>query len=371
MRLPRLGALFAVFAIASCSFRLHPATGDAAGGDDAPGRDGAPGDAAPRYRKHITLTANSPTTLTDFPAGIVVSDPAIAMHARPDGTDLAFTASDGTPLSFEIVHYAAGSVEAWVRVPALAATADLYLTYGGAPATSPGPAWSPQLFAAAWHLDEAGPPWTDSAAAHASQPPSSMTTPVAAAGIAGGALSFDGVDDTTSAGDPADGSLDFGTSSFSVGCWVNVTASADPYDAVIDKGGDTNIAGYMFSLGTSNWLVEVGDGGTTTPYARFGAETSLLGHWTHLVAVIDRTAQTLTAYTNGVLAEQVSIAGYGSFDATKDFAIGTATQMYRFAGAVDEVRVYKTALSADWIAAEHANLAQPDTFVTVGAEETL
>ena len=51
-------------------------------------------------------------------------------------------------------------------------------------------------------------------------------------------------------------------------------------------------------------------------------------------------------------------------------AIGTATQMYRFQGTVDEVRVYKTALTTDWIAAEHANLAQPTTFVTAGAEET-
>ena len=369
MTLPRLGALFALSAAAACSFRVHPAGGDAPAGDTGGGGGDAPGDAAPRYRKHITLTASSPTTLTDFPASIVLSDPALAMHARPDGSDLAFTAADGTPLSFEIVHYAAGSLEAWVRVPALAASAELYLTYGGAPATSPGATWSPAVFAAAWHFGEAQPPWTDSAAPHPTAAASTTTTPAVVTGIAGSALSFDGVDDTTSAGDPADGSLDFGTSSFSVGCWVNVTTSADPYDAVIDKGGDTSIAGYMFSLGTSNWLVEVGDGGVTTPYALFGQETSLLGHWNHLVAVIDRGAQTLTAYTNGALAQQVSIAGYGSFDATKDFAIGTATQMYRFAGLVDEVRVYKTALSADWIAAEHANLASPGTFVTVGAEE--
>jgi hypothetical protein len=363
VRLPRLGALFLV--LGACSFRVHPETGDATGGGSDAGID-----AAPRYRKHITLTANSPTPLADFPASIVLSDPAIAMHAQPDGSDLAFTSTDGTPLAFEIVHYAGGALEAWVRVPSLMATADLYLTYGGGPQTSPGPVWSPAVFAAAWHFGEAQPPWQDSAAPHSTMAASAMTTPAVATGIAGGALTFDGVDDTTTAGDPSDGSLDFGSTSFSVGCWVNVTASADPYDEVIDKGGDTNIAGYEFSLGTSNWLVEVGDGGTITPYAIFGQEVSLLGSWHHLVAVVDRTAQTLTAYTDGVLAASTSIAGYGSFDTTKDFAIGTATQMYRFEGTVDEVRVYKTALTADWIAAEHANLAQPGTFVTVGPEET-
>jgi hypothetical protein len=200
--------------------------------------------------------------------------------------------------------------------------------------------------------------------------PSAMTTPVPAMGIAGSALAFDGVDDTTTAGDPADGSLDVGTSSFSVGCWVNVTSSADPYDEVIEKGGDTNVGGYQFSLGTSNWLVEVGDGGVTTPYAIFGQETNLLGNWHQLVAVVDRTAQTLTAYLDGVPAASTSIANQGSFDATREFAIGTAQQQFRFKGTVDEVRLYKTALTADWIAAEHANLAQPATFVTAGPEET-
>jgi hypothetical protein len=40
-----------------------------------------------------------------------------------------------------------------------------------------------------------------------------------------------------------------------------------------------------------------------------------------------------------------------------------------FKGRLDEVRIYKVALPAAWIAAEHANLAQSGA-ITVGARES-
>ena len=56
---------------------------------------------------------------------------------------------------------------------------------------------------------------------------------------------------------------------------------------------------------------------------------------------------------------------------TKGFAIGTATPAFRFEGIVDEVRVIKVPLNADWIAAEYRNAMMRSAFVVFGGEETL
>ncbi|HET9990280.1 MAG TPA: hypothetical protein VFQ65_17235, partial [Kofleriaceae bacterium] len=51
---------------------------------------GPPGDAAPRFRKQITLAVNSPSELRDFPVSIVTRDADLVMKAQPDASDIAF-----------------------------------------------------------------------------------------------------------------------------------------------------------------------------------------------------------------------------------------------------------------------------------------
>ena len=329
---------------------------------------GPPSDAAPRFRKQITLTVNSPTELRDFPVSIVTRDPDLVAKAQPDGSDLAFTTLDGTPLAYEIVAFdkPSGALEAWVRIPSVTAMTQIELVYGGASIASAGRVWSPAIYAAAWHFAETSGPWMDSAAGHKVTPASPQTTAAVAPGIVGSARSFDGIDDAAP-GDPSDGTLDFGTSSFSVQAWVDVAQSADPYDMVIDKGGDTDVPGYCFTLGTGNWYAEVGDDNFVA--APFGSELSLLGHWTQLTAVIDRTSNSLIAFTNGAFSSTVPFGTIGSVDGTSPLAIGSTTSAYRFEGIVDEVRVLKVALSADWIAAEYRNAAMRAQFVTFGSAQ--
>ncbi|MEO6771971.1 MAG: LamG-like jellyroll fold domain-containing protein, partial [Kofleriaceae bacterium] len=224
----------------------------------------------------------------------------------------------------------------------------------------------PAIYAAAWHFAETSGSWIDSAAGHRVTPTSVATTATVVPGITGSARSFDGIDDATpgEAGDPG---LDFGTGSFSVQAWVDVAHSADPYDMVIDKGGDTDKPGYCFTLGTDTWFAEVGDDNYIA--APFGTESALIGHWTQLTAVIDRTANNLLAYTNGAFASVLSFGAIGSVSGTTPLAIGSTQSAYRFEGIVDEVRVLKVALSADWIAAEYRNATSRAQFVTFGAAQ--
>lgn len=351
--------------LGACGFTPGAAT------DAMRGPDTRAIDAAPHYRKKITLAVGSPTTLGDFPVSIVTTDPDLAAHALADGSDIAMTLVDATPLAREIVTFdkPSGALEAWVRIPAVTETIDIYMTYGAAAVQQPGSAWSPDLFAAAWHFAETGTgAWVDTAGGHMVAPASPMATAASTPmGIVGAARSFDGIDDTSSG--PLAPDLSFATTSFSVEAWVNVASSADGYDEVIDNGGDTNSPGYCFTLGTSNWLVEVGDNNYVV--APFGVETNMLGHWNQLTAVIDRVANTVAAYTNGALAGSTSLGTIGSMASTKGFAIGTATPAFRFEGIVDEVRVIKVPLDADWIAAEYRNAMMRSAFVVFGSEETL
>lgn len=353
-----------VLSIAGCSFApsSSSATSDGGGSSD-PSHDAA----GPSFRKQITLAVNSPSELRDFPVSIVTHDPDLAQRAQADGSDIAFTALDGTPLAYELVSFdkPSGDLEAWVRIPRVTATTQIELAYGGASIASAGTVWSPAIYAAAWHFAETSGSWMDSAAGHRVTPPSPASTAAVVPGITGSARQFDGVDDATQA-DPAETGLDFGMTSFSVQAWVDVAQSADAYDMVIDKGGDTEKPGYCFTLGTGNWYAEVGDDNYIA--ATFGSELALLGHWTQLTAVIDRTANNLIAYTNGAAASSLSFGSIGSVDGTTPLAIGSMQSQYRFKGIVDEVRVLKVALTADWIAAEYRNATQRSQFVTFGPQ---
>jgi len=356
-----------VLSIAGCSFAPSPSsqTSDGGGSGSAnPSHDAA----VPSFRKEVTLAVNSPTELRDFPVSIIAHDPDLAQKAQADGSDIAFTAMDGTPLAYELVAFdkTSGAIEAWVRIPSVTASAKIELVYGGGSIASAGTVWSPAIYAAAWHFAEASGPWMDSAGGHRVTPPSPQSTAAVVPGIAGSARQFDGIDDATQA-DPSDTGLDFGMNSFTVQAWVDVAQSADAYDMVIDKGGDTNKPGYCFTLGTGNWYAEVGDDNYVA--TAFGTELAQLGHWTQLTAVIDRTANNLVTYTNGAFANSLPFGTIGSIDGTTPLAIGSMQSQYRFEGIVDEVRVLKVALSADWIAAEYRNAMTRAQFVTFGPQQ--
>lgn len=354
----------AVLSIAGCSFAPGQSSSSDGGGSGTPAHDAA----GPSYRKDVTLAVNSPTELRDFPVSIVTRDADLADKAQADGSDIAFTTTDGTPLPYELVAFdkPTGTLEAWVRIPSVTAGTQIELAYGGSSIASAGTVWSPAIYAAAWHFAETSGAWLDSAGGHQVTPPSPQSTAAVVAGITGSARQFDGIDDATQA-DPGETGLDFGMNSFSVQAWVDVAHSADAYDMVIDKGGDTAKPGYCFTLGTGSWYAEVGDDNYIA--APFGSEVAQLGHWTQLTAVIDRTANNLIAYTNGAFSSSLPFGDIGSVDGTTPLAIGSMQNEYRFEGIVDEVRVVKVALTADWIAAEYRNAAMRSQFVTFGPQQ--
>ena len=165
-----------------------------------------------------------------------------------------------------------------------------------------------------------------------------------APGRVGQALSFDGTDDYVSIGDPANGSLDFGTGSFSYGMWVHVTQNVGSWDMPWFKGGsDAPAAGYDFELGNSAWVANIAD--ETVLKSKNFSSTPILNRWVHLMAVVDRTANQLCTYVDGaVTGACTDITGFGSVSNATAAVIGSSSDWFR--GTIDDVRVYNRALSA-------------------------
>jgi hypothetical protein len=325
-------------------------------------------------RKQIAL-AGGHAAIADFVALVAESaDPDIAGSA-----EIAFAGEDGhTPLAMERVTYVpeTGAFEAWIRISLVAdRPTHVYLYYDGASTTpAPNEVWSPAIFAGAWHMTGARPDQSVAPDSVRGNDAIGVTgqnrgIPAVVDGIAGAARSYDGATDWMAVPDPTDGSLDFGTRSFGYSAWVDVAASAGDWDMPLFKGGSSSHRpGYDLELGRDTWEANLNDDrGANVIQAHLGDDAQLDGTWHQLVAVVDRGTNTMTSYVDGaqVAAVPESLA---SVDNPDDLYFGHDTDP--FAGLLDEVRVYATAIDPDRIAAEYANLAHRDTFVTVGTAET-
>ena len=158
------------------------------------------------YRKQITINESqipAGPPLQDFPVMISIENdddlkPALNLGIlyTAGGDDIRFTASDGTTeLEFEIEHWdeLTGDLVAWVRIPSLitGTDTDIYLYYGNplaAPYATPENTWN-SSYLGVWHINDN---FDD---ATSNNEDGSSNGPVAAAGIAAGGQSFDGVDD--------------------------------------------------------------------------------------------------------------------------------------------------------------------------------
>ncbi|HLE03934.1 MAG TPA: DUF2341 domain-containing protein, partial [Anaerolineales bacterium] len=350
----------------------------------SPARAACPGQSFPcdwDFKRKLTFNnAGQLENLVNVPVLVVLNSSRIDYSQTQNaGQDLRFTDSDGTTLlAHEIEKWdETGNSYVWVKVPQIdgsSSTDHIWMFYGNPTALdgqNPTAVWS-NGYAGVWHLREdpsgAAPQIKDSTSnANHGTSAGSMTSGDQVAGKVDGSLDFDGTNDTVSMAD--NNSLDFGTNSFAYSVWVYVVSNANSFDMPWHKGGSSlSQVGYDMELGSGAWKAAVSDG-VTNPQVTFSS-TPFLSAWTHLVAVVDRSAGRLKAYVDGVevAAPGTAITGLGSLSSANIPRIsGNGANWFK--GQVDEVRVESVIRSADWIKAQY--LSMTDAFITYGSQEAV
>src|SRR2546426_1361577 len=170
-----------------------------------------------------------------------------------------------------------------------------------------------------------------------------MNSPGWTTGKLGSALSFDGTDRYVSVGNSS--ALSFPTGDFTISVWVKPTG----YGTVLAKGvgNDASNSEYILHINNQGFFFK----GAWRLSPALTIPTS--GVWTHVAIVYTDSNQTLKFYQNGALSSTLpTISGSYATDTSQGFYLGRQGSGVAniFAGAVDDVRLSKRALSASEIA---------------------
>ncbi|MFX1517528.1 MAG: DUF2341 domain-containing protein, partial [Promethearchaeota archaeon] len=348
------------------------------------------GDYSFKYRKNITIdNTKIPSDLPDFPVLVVLYDRDLRYHTQAEGNDIIFKDSSNKLLNHELEHYEAtyntthAFLVAWIRVPVLSSTMDTTISmyYGNSTIESQENAtgvWGDN-FAGVWHL-------TDLNGSSSNSNDGTNQGSTDEAGQIGRAQRFDGINDYISLGvwDPG-----IGTGNYSISAWVRLddtfnsfSSESMPifghyehasYDMVLTFAGTDN------NHGSNGMLYSKVEGTTDNNYEYIDSTTtSWPGNtWIHIVATNDRTNEVGVIYKDKTGEGGIGFSiGNPTFSSTGNYSIGridldqTYDDPYEaFSGVIDELRLYKGVLSADWITTEYNNQYDPMNFYTVGDEE--
>jgi hypothetical protein len=173
-------------------------------------------------------------------------------------------------------------------------------------------------------------------------------------GRLGGAITFDGADDTVEL--VHTGALDFGGGfgSFSFSYWLRpsdlaVVADIRPFELALCTGnayvvayvradGRVGFGGYDSVGGSAHYAATVAPAGTLA-----------VGTWTHVAHVLDRTTNEGRTYINGIEVDVSSLATWTDAIDCRDAQIARnigGWGPFDYAGAIDDVRIYERALTA-------------------------
>ncbi len=347
------------------------------------------------YRKALTVDYTKVTPCSsaplNFPVLVSLSGNYLKTTANggrirsASGYDIAFRASDGmTQLDHEIEKYdgTAGTLVAWVRVPALSYTANtsFYMYYGNAGVTAdqsnPAGVWD-SSFVGVWHLKEdpsgTAPQMQDSKNSNDGTSSGGMTSGDQVAAKANGGLDLDGSNDYINSANGGS-TLNVGEA-FTVEAWIKRDATGT--DGVLSKAWDNY---YSFKLSLENDVVRLDvDNDPNTFDNVQGATITDTSGW-HYVGGYATSADALKVFADGVIH-----ANTGTRNGTTEYDSGgllvgagrwNGNPVDYFDGLVDEVRISSVNRDACWIRTTYNSVNAPGNdgspgFYSVGTEEAL
>jgi hypothetical protein len=344
--------------------------------EGAPDLDGSWPFPAWGFRKTIAIDMGMfKGSHTEFPVLIPrTADPDLAAHAQPDGADLLFTlAGESQKLAHEVELYQAGTLVAWVKLPACSETAGvvLLLYYGNPSASSqqdPTQVWT-NGFEGVWHMN-ADPTGQvpDSTGRHPGASRGNMTGAALVAGRLGQGIDFDGIDDALDVGAfDVDGSGSDG--GINLEAWVYTRSGKG---RVVSKATGIQDAEHvwMLALGSADqdyhsadFRVQLTSVSWQTAKSAFSDKT-----WTHVAGNFSTTLQRI--YVDGAIVAEQPLKGSVAAAPTVNVSIGNNPVGAKpFDGVLDEVRISRVGRSAAWIHTQLRNHNHPETYITFGAEE--
>ena len=354
-------------------------------------------------RKKITTSLNTEISsdLTDFPALISFTHSDLTQTTETDGTDIVFTASDGTTeLAYEIERFdqSTGEVIAWVKIPTVSASenTDIYIYYKGTATSSSSSVWDSN-YKLVYHLNQSSAGTVDefvdasgtgndgTGGGEGDKENDTDRIPTRVEAKIGYGQSFDGPTESDSSNE--------GTGDFiwtdSVNNWPGNNRGTTDNDSTVefwlnvesdhDDVGMMDVFGYrsagqhneftLFKVESLNLFVR----GSALLDSTVDAATS---DWTYLMIVYD-PGGTSKIYQDGVLVAQVDGTSGNKGQAHEGNFIlgaeidGTTRVNNELVGDMDEFRISDTARSADWAAASYCNQNGSNDCQTIGPEEPL
>ena len=339
--------------------------------------------------------------LTNFPYLVSFTDSDFTKTTESDGTDIVFTASDGTTeLAYEIERFdqTTGEVIAWVKIPTVSAseTTDIYIYYKGTASSSSSSVWDSN-YKLVWHLNQSstgtvdeftdvsdtGNDGTGGGTGTMTQDEDRRPTQVEAK--IGYGQSFDGPTEaeagTDGTGDyiwsqtvsewPGNNGILGEDNDLTVEFWAKIDDNHSNEDSMdffgyFASGKDNELA--LFKVASLNLVVK----GTLLD-SDVDATTS---DWTHLMIVYDPGGIS-KIYQDGERADDNDEAsGNRGPRHLGNFVLGgeidnTSNVNNELIGDMDEFRISNVVRSADWAAASYCNQNGSNDCQTIGPEEPL
>ena len=144
---------------------------------------------------------------------------------------------------------------------------------------------------------------------------------------------------------PNAASLNFGTNSFSLDCWVRPTQAGPPsWQTIVDKLNTGTARGYTAGISNGNLTLIVGDGSI---YTHIGPAVNP-NVWNFAGIVVNRSANTVRFFVNGVGAAPQALAATGNLNNTLDLLIGAPyTSNVVSETSIDELELFNRALATN------------------------
>jgi|GEM_PF-5249166 len=313
------------------------------------------------YRKKITIDHTKVISqLQNFPVLIDSTSSDYITHVQQDGDDFVFTTNAGVKLNHEIESYdsTSGKLVGWVNVTSLSSTEDtiIWLYYGNPNCSNQQNTigtWDSN-YEGVWHLKESAGIRYDSTS-NQKDCLASGTTHTKSAIIDGGEIfdaNADGIYTNSNINE---------MTTFTLECWFAFdTTGANTGDVILTiaenrpavfRYTDNKLhvwTGYYEEIITSEHTFDDTD-------------------WHYLTLVA--TGSEMRLYVDSILEGSDFWSGTSNYER---FYLGNnRLDTDTFRGTIDEARISDKARDGSWIQTAYNSVNSPETFVSIGAEETV